>query len=31
MAGACTELIRLGYPVGRVSVDGWDGTKTRDG
>lgn len=31
MDGACTELIRLGYPVERVSVDGWDGTKTRDG
>lgn len=31
MAGACTELVRLGYPVQRVSIDGWDGAKTRDG
>jgi hypothetical protein len=31
MAGACTELIRLGYPVERVSVDNWDGAKARDG
>ena len=31
MAGACTELIRLGYPVERVSVGGWEGGKTRDG
>ena len=31
MASACAELVRLGYPVERVSVGGWDGTKTRDG
>ena len=31
MAGACTELVRLGYPVERVSIGGWDGAKTRDG
>jgi hypothetical protein len=31
MASACTELARLGYPVARVSVGGWDGTKARDG
>jgi hypothetical protein len=31
MAGACTELMRLGYPVERVSVDGWDGARTRTG
>ena len=31
MAGACTELMRLGYPVKQVSVGGWDGVRTRDG
>jgi hypothetical protein len=31
MASACGELVRLGYSVERVSVSGWDGTKTRDG
>jgi hypothetical protein len=31
MASACTELVRLGYPVARVSVGGWDGAKPRDG
>lgn len=31
MASACAELVRLGYPVERVSVGGWDGAKTRDG
>ena len=31
MASACTELVRLGYPVERVSVGGWDGARTRDG
>ena len=31
MAGACTELVRLGYPVKQVSVGGWDWVKTRDG
>lgn len=31
MAGACTALVRLGYPVKQVSIGGWDGVKTRDG
>ncbi|HET9902052.1 MAG TPA: hypothetical protein VFR46_13465 [Actinomycetes bacterium] len=31
MSGACTELNRLGYPVARVPVSGWNGAKTRDG
>ena len=31
MAGACSELIRLGYPVKRVSVAAWAGGKARDG
>ena len=31
MAGACGELIRLGYPVKRVSVAAWAGGKPRDG
>ena len=31
MAGACSELIRLGYPVKRVSVAAWTGGKARDG
>lgn len=31
MASACAELVRLGYPVERVSVGAWDGAKTRDG
>jgi hypothetical protein len=31
MAGACTELMRLGYPVKQVSVGAWDGVKARDG
>ena len=31
MASACTELGRLGYPVERVSVGGWNGAKTREG
>jgi hypothetical protein len=31
MARACTELARLGYPVERVSIGGWNGAKTRDG
>lgn len=31
MARACTELARLGHPVERVSIGGWDGTKSRDG
>ena len=31
MAGACSELIRLGYPVRRVAVAAWAGGKARDG
>jgi hypothetical protein len=31
MAGACSELIRLGYPVKRVPVAAWAGGKARDG
>ncbi len=31
MAGACTELVRLGYPVTRVTVGGWNGAKAREG
>ena len=31
MARACTELARLGYPVERVSIAGWDGAKNRAG
>ena len=31
MAGAGSELIRLGYPVKRVSVGAWAGGKARDG
>ena len=31
MAGACRELIRLGYPVKRVSVAVWAGGEPRDG
>jgi len=31
MASACAELVRLGYPVERVPVGGWDAAKTRDG
>lgn len=31
MAGACTELVRLGYPVKRVSIGRAVGAKTRDG
>jgi hypothetical protein len=31
MARACSELIRLGYPVKRVSVAAWAAGKARDG
>jgi hypothetical protein len=31
MAAACAELIRLGYPVQRVSIAGWQGGKSRSG
>jgi hypothetical protein len=31
MPAACSELIRLGYPVRRVSIDGWEGAKARTG
>jgi hypothetical protein len=31
MPGACGELARLGYPVKRVSIAGWNGGKARDG
>jgi hypothetical protein len=31
MAAACAELVRLGYPVQRVSISGWQGGKSRSG
>ena len=31
MAAACAELVRLGYPVQRVSIAGWQGGKSRIG
>jgi hypothetical protein len=31
MAAACAELVRLGYPVRRVSIAGWQGGKSRNG
>jgi hypothetical protein len=31
MAVACAELVRLGYPVRRVTVAGWEGGKSRSG
>ena len=31
MAAACAELVRLGYPVERVSIAGWQGGKSRGG
>jgi hypothetical protein len=31
MARACSELVRLGYPVGRVSIAGWERRKAREG
>jgi hypothetical protein len=31
MAAACAELVRLGYPVQRVTIAGWQGGKSRTG
>lgn len=31
MAAACAELVRLGYPVQRVTIAGWQGDKSRSG
>jgi hypothetical protein len=31
MSAACTELVRRGYPVQRVSIAGWQGGKSRAG
>ena len=31
MAAACAELVRLGYPVQRVTIAGWEGGKSRSG
>ena len=31
MAAACTELVRLGYPVQRVTIAGWQGGKSHSG
>jgi hypothetical protein len=31
MAAACAELVRLGYPVERVTIAGWQGGKSRSG
>ena len=31
MAAACAELVRLGYPVQRVTIAGWQGAKSRSG
>jgi hypothetical protein len=31
MAAACAELVRLGYPVQRVTIAGWQDGKTRSG
>jgi hypothetical protein len=31
MAAACAELVRLGYPVERVTIAGWQGGKSRTG
>jgi hypothetical protein len=31
MPAACAELVRLGYPVQRVTIDGWQGGKSRTG
>jgi hypothetical protein len=31
MAAACAELVRLGYPVQRVLIAGWQGGKSRSG
>jgi hypothetical protein len=31
MAAACAELVRLGYPVQRVTIAGWQGGQSRSG
>ena len=31
MPAACAELVRLGYPVQRVTIAGWQGGKPRSG
>jgi hypothetical protein len=31
MGAACAELVRLGYPVQRVTIAGWQGGKARSG
>jgi len=31
MAAACAELVRLGHPVQRVTIAGWQGGKSRNG
>jgi len=31
MAAACTELLRRGHRVERVSIVGWESSKSRDG
>jgi hypothetical protein len=31
MAAACTELVRLGHPVQRVTIAGWQRGKSRSG
>ena len=31
MAAACAELVRIGHPVQRVSIAGWQGGKSRSG
>ena len=31
MPAACAELVRLGYPVQRVTIAGWQGGKSRNG
>jgi hypothetical protein len=31
MPAACAELARLGYPVERVTIAGWEGGKSRSG
>jgi hypothetical protein len=31
MAAACAELVRLGHPVHRVTIAGWQGGRSRSG
>jgi len=31
MPTACAQLVRLGYPVQRVTIAGWQGGKSRSG